>query len=254
MDCPCECLEFTGNAPSVARSVCRLTPIKIHVDEYKLRLYQSLRVTVDHQSRSNSKGSADGSPAKAHDIYLTSEAAALCGHRCGNNDHPGYLTNNQRVRLHSCEAGTGCKALDSPNVVWITPIITHSAGGSDVLEIGAGGGGGDLTQHELELDDEATAKEFLRLLFDTMKDTSTREETERIFSKALLSPVQKISLDCLSSAFSDQDLPLKDLARILTDATRNISRRGKGERNCQVKKTLPRQIVGVELLGCFGHR
>ena len=136
-------------------------------------------------------------------------------------------------------------------MVWITPIITHCDGGSDVLEIGAGGGGGDLTQHELELDDEATAKEFLRLLLDTMKDTSTREETERIFSKASLSPVQKISLDNLSSAFSDQDLPLKDLARILTDATRNRNSRGKGERNDQIKRTLPRQIVGVEFLGCF---
>ena len=206
-------------------------------------------MTVDDQKRNNKTGSADSSTTKAYDIYLASEAAALCGHRCGNNDHPGYLTNNQHVRLHSCEAGTGCKALDSLDVVWITPIISHSANGSDVLELGAGGGGGDLTQHELELDDEVTAKEFLRLLFDTVKDTSTREETERIFSKALLSPTQKISLDSLSPAFSDQDLSLKDLARILTDATRNRSGKKRGERNYEAKKTLPRQIVGVKLIG-----
>lgn len=253
MDRPCECLEFTSKSSSVARSDCLLIPIKIHVDEYKLRLYQSLRVTADGQTRNDTRGSAGGSLTKVHDIYLASEAAALCGHRCGNNDNPGYLTNNQYVRLHSCEAGTGCKALDSPDVVRITPIITHSADGSDVLELGAGGGGGDLTQHELELDDEATAKEFLRLLLDTIKDISTREETERIFSKALLSPMQKISLDSLSSAFSDQDLSLKDLARILTDAIRSKSGRQKGERNHEFKRTLPRQIVGVELLGRLRH-
>ena len=248
MDRPCERFELTSKSSSIVRSDCLLLPIKIHVDDYKLRLYQSLRVAADGQPRNNTRGSADGSPTKAHDTYLASEAAALCGHRCGNNDHPGYLTNNQHVRLHSCEAGTGCRALDSPDVVWITPIITHSADGSDVLELGAGGGGGDLTQHELELNDEATAKEFLRLLLDTMKDTSTRQETERIFSKALLSPIQKIPLDSLSSAFSDQDLSLKDLARILTDATRNRVGRQKSEKNHEVTKTLPRQIVRMELL------
>ena len=188
---------------------------------------------------------ADGRPAMPRDIYLAPEAAALCGHRCGNNDHPGCLTSDQDVRLHSCEAGTDCKALKSPNVVWITPIITHSADGSDVLEIGAGGGGGDLNQHELELDEQET-RELLQLCVETVKETSMGKETEKMVSNALLSPAQKVLLDSLSSAFSDHELPLKELARIIIEAIQSgtwKSGRMKGQWNSESKTTLPRQIV-----------
>ena len=219
--------------------------LKIHVDDYKKRLYRSLRLTVGDVPANGKARLAEGRPKTRHDIYLTPEAATLCGHRCGNNDHPGYLTNDEQVRLHSCEASTDCKALDSPNVVWITPIITRSAKGCDVLEIGAGGGGGDLIQHELELEDQNAAQELLRLCFHTIKDTSTKRVTEETISNAFLSPTHKMLLDCLSSAFSDRELPLEDLAQILTDTikSRGESFKQQSQGISESKRTLPRQIV-----------
>lgn len=194
---------------------------RIHVDDYKIRVYRSLRLSLNDGPVDGKDGRTSGRATRTHDMYLAPEAAALCGHRCGNNDHPGCLTTEENVRLHSCEVGTDCKALQSPNVIWITPIITHSAEGTDVLEMGAGGGGGDLTQHELEIEDQGMMKEFLDLYFRAMHDNSTKKETERIISDAFLSSAQKISLDSISSAFSDRELPLEDLARLLTNAVRS---------------------------------
>ena len=222
-----------------------LTKFKIHVDNYKSRIYQSLRLRVGAGLTSGKEGKIDNLTKRAYDTYLAPEAAALCGHWCGNNDQPGCLTNDQNVRLHSCEAGTECKALKSSNVVWITPIITHCADGHDVLEIGAGGGGGDLTQHELEVDDQETAEELLQLCFRALEDTSTKNEIERMISEAFHSPAQRISLDSISSAFSDGELPLEHFARSLTDAVKIVigKRENKGDEKAESRKTLPRQLV-----------
>ena len=225
-------------------SHCRLTQFKIHVDDYKSRIYQSLRLRVDDRATSSKEGNLDNSTKRAYDTYLAPEAPSLCGHWCGNNDQPGYLTNDQNVRLHSCEAGTGCKALNSPEVVWITPILTRSVDG-DVLEIGAGGGGGDLTQHELEVDDQNTTEELLQLCFRALEDTSTKVEIERMISEAFHSPAQRISLDSISSAFSGRELPLEHFARSLADVVRIVTRKreNKGDAKAESRKTLPRQIV-----------
>ena len=226
-------------------SHCRLTQSKIHVDNYKSRIYQSLRLRVGDRATSGKEGKIDNLTKRAYDTYLTPEAASLCGHWCGNNDQPGCLTNDQNVRLHSCEAGTDCKALKSLNVVWITPIITHSADGDDVVEMGAGGGGGDLTQHELELDDQETTEGLLQLCFRALEDSSTKNEIERMISEAFHSPAQRISLDSISSAFSDRELPLEQFARSLTDAVKLMIRKreNKGDAKAESRKTLPRQLV-----------
>ncbi|KAL8793281.1 MAG: hypothetical protein Q9195_004141 [Heterodermia aff. obscurata] len=193
---------------------------RIHVDAYRSRIYQSLRLRVDDGAKSSKEGKIDILRKPTYDTYLAPEAAALCGHWCGNNDRPGFLTDDQNVRLHSCEAGTDCEALKSPNVVWITPIITHSSDGDDVLEMGAGGGGGDLTQHELEVDDKETAEELLQLCFCALEDISAKNEIKRMISEAFHSPAQRIPLDSISSTFSDPELPLEHFARSLTDAVR----------------------------------
>lgn len=210
-----------------------------------MRIYRSLRQTVNEVPMTGREGRLDKTN-RTHDMYLAPEAAALCGHRCGNNDHPGCLTTDQNVRLHSCEAGTDCKALKPPNVVWITPMITYSANGNEVFEMGAGGGGGDLVQHELELEDEETTRELLQLCFRAVKDSSVKEETERLISEAYRSPAQKISLGSISSAFPDHELPLIDLARLLTDAAgkEQWEREGRHlDANAESKRLLPRQIV-----------
>ncbi|KAI0144349.1 hypothetical protein GGR57DRAFT_332999 [Xylariaceae sp. FL1272] len=106
---------------------------KIHVDNYKMRVFRSL-VTKSKDHR------------WATQTHLSKEAAALLGFTCGNSFHEGCLTLDENVRIHSCEKGMGCKVMESENVVWIRPIVTHLRDGQDVTEVGIGGGGDDLTQ------------------------------------------------------------------------------------------------------------
>jgi hypothetical protein len=70
---------------------------------------------------------------------------------CGNTYHPGCLTRDETVRLHSCEKGNYCSTVKNSPVVWIQPIITRLPSGQDVAEVGVGGGGDDL-EREPELD------------------------------------------------------------------------------------------------------
>lgn len=109
---------------------------KIHVDEYKLRIYKSLV--------SASKGADERFPNLTH---LTKEAPPLVGFTCGNIQMEGCLTRNENVRIHSCEKGTPCTVMsniEETSVVWIQPIVAHLTNGHDVAEVGIGGSGGDL--------------------------------------------------------------------------------------------------------------
>lgn len=104
--------------------------MQIHVDDYKIKVYESLRVKHDNDY-----------------IHLSPEAPALTGFSCGNRFHPGCLTRDPNVRLHSCEKGSGCPTMQKTatrNVVWITPIVAHLRHNDDMVEVGIGGGAGDL--------------------------------------------------------------------------------------------------------------
>lgn len=111
---------------------------QIHVDDYKLGIYNSLK------SRSS-----EGPSSK--DVHLTPESPALTGYMCGNAPRPGCLTSNDKVRLHSCERGNMCELARKSSTVIIQPIIAHLPNGQDLAEVGIGGGGDDL-QREAELD------------------------------------------------------------------------------------------------------
>ncbi|KAI0465866.1 artemis protein [Xylaria cf. heliscus] len=106
---------------------------KIHVDPYKMRIFKSL-VTKPKDNR------------WAAQTHLAKEAPALVGFTCGNSHQEGCLTIDENVRIHSCEKGMGCKVMENKPVVWIRPIVTHLKDGRDVMEVGIGGGGEDLTQ------------------------------------------------------------------------------------------------------------
>lgn len=106
---------------------------RIHVDEYKMRVFESL-VTRPKDNR------------WATQTHLAKEAPALVGFTCGNRPHEGCLTRDETVRIHSCEKGMGCSVMESKSVVWIRPIVTHLKGGQEVREVGIGGGGEDLAQ------------------------------------------------------------------------------------------------------------
>ncbi len=82
----------------------------------------------------------------AAQTHLAKEAPALVGFTCGNSPHEGCLTRDENVRIHSCEKGMGCSVMDNKPVVWIRPIVTHLRDGRDVMEVGIGGGGEDLTE------------------------------------------------------------------------------------------------------------
>lgn len=90
----------------------------------------------------------------AAQTHLTKEAPYLAGFTCGNNQREGCLTLNEDVRIHSCEKGTACAVVESKPIVWIKPIVAHLKEGRDMVEVGIGGGGDDLTHKpSLEIGD-----------------------------------------------------------------------------------------------------
>jgi DNA cross-link repair 1C protein len=122
--------------------------LQIHVDDYKRRLYSSL-VVKDPVNQFSTQ------------YHMAPEAPGLSGFQCANSRHPGCLTANENVRLHSCEKGSYCQTVkDSSKVVWIHPIICRRRDGQDVTEVGIGGGGDDLDDPEAkaELDAKSAAE------------------------------------------------------------------------------------------------
>lgn len=107
---------------------------KIHVDEYKMRIYNSL-------ARPHDSGQA----------HVCPEAPALVGFTVGNMFQPGCLTRDEDVRIHSCEKGNYCGVVRDAQVVWIKPVIARLEDGEEVCEVGIGGGGDDL-EREAELE------------------------------------------------------------------------------------------------------
>ncbi|KAM0195197.1 hypothetical protein ACHAPA_000938 [Fusarium lateritium] len=140
---------------------------KIHVDDYKLRIYGSLKSNIP-DSRFNA------------DVHLTPESPALIGHMCGNTPHPGCLTSEVNVRLHSCEKGNMCGLAQKPTTVSIQPIIAHLPTGEDLAEVGVGGGGDDLQREaELEYLDQAS----LAALFNMCVEYTNVAELELTISQ-----------------------------------------------------------------------
>ena len=126
-------------------------PPQIHVDNYKWKLYRSLRGDCIEKS-----DKSDGSAS-----FHVSEGPVLAGFQCGNTPQVGCLTRDTNVRIHSCEKGLRCEAVND-NTVWIRPIVTRTNLGVEVAELGVGGGGGDLTQRpELEFDNDAAISQLL---------------------------------------------------------------------------------------------
>ncbi|KAI0197862.1 artemis protein [Astrocystis sublimbata] len=114
-------------------ALSRALKSKIHVDDYQRRIFRSLAT----------KSTDNRWAAQTH---LAKEAPALVGFTCANNQQEGCLTRNENVRVHSCGRGMGCSVVDNQPVVWIRPIVSHLVNGTDVMEVGIGGGGEDLAR------------------------------------------------------------------------------------------------------------
>ena len=170
---------------------------QIHVDDYKSRLYGALTSSCP-----------DGN--HYHDGH------APFGFTFGNRHQPGCLTRGQSVRLHSCELGTDCAALLSSDVVYINPIITRSDTGEVLREMGAGGGGGDLSQvHELDLSDDQAIFMLIQICAKHFDDTKAKSRMIEMLSIVRKSSRKSISLNALHLNAGEDKIPLDKLKHLL---------------------------------------
>jgi hypothetical protein len=146
---------------------------RIHLDEYRTRIYGSLSTLDKKQLREAGLDvSVDNKSLRDSGLEIR-EAPALCGFRNGNHIQPGCLTSREAVRIHSCERGMGCRVMDNDpqtKVVHIIPIITR-ANGAEIAELGAGGGKGDLDQkEELETGGVADVGKLMEMCASSIDD------------------------------------------------------------------------------------
>ena len=171
----------------------------IHVDQYKLGLYESL---CSKPSKSDTT---------TNTAYLAAEAPALIGHQYGNNYQKGCLTIDPTVRIHSCEKGMRCPAL-TKKTVFIQPILARGTNGVDLLEMGAGGGQGDLAQIlELEIDSDA----FVERVSSFFKNASTEaiDEIRSDLQRRLAHGRNTISLEDLGIDNQTEEMSLEQLVK-----------------------------------------
>ncbi|ETN45341.1 uncharacterized protein HMPREF1541_09172 [Cyphellophora europaea CBS 101466] len=175
-------------------ALTNLLQCNVHVDDYQMRLFGSI---VEN----------------GNDGYSMFEGPSLVGFQVGNRSQPGILTSSRDTRVHSCEPGLPChNSLQEQNIVWITPIISRMRDGTELREIGAGGGGGDLYQtQELELTDEL--QEAIRR--ELAGNESALKQVAEIFESAKISGSSTISLDGLGLD-NGTELSLKDFVKLVS--------------------------------------
>jgi DNA cross-link repair 1C protein len=112
------------------------------------------------------------------------ECAALTGFALGNREHPGCLTVDESARIHSCEPGLSChtEIKKQKNVVWISPIVSRLKDGTEIRELGAGGGWKDLyPTSQLKLEDSIT----LPTLLNHLASAATSEDIKAMLMQAV---------------------------------------------------------------------
>lgn len=177
---------------------------RVHVDEYQLKLLGS----------------------GAHEQLGFPEGPALTGFALGNSWHQGCLTtrNDTKVKIHSCEPGTPChsRIKKQKNVIWISPIISRLKDGTELKELGAGGGFGDLYQSwGLTFDDLTALQEFGNFCKDVLNDDDNAELQKKIEDARKLRGYNLV-LDGLGDILSvdeDKDVLLQDLKEALAKAS-----------------------------------
>lgn len=144
------------------------------------------------------------------------EISALCGFEFGNRSVPGCLTDDENSRIHSCECDLPCSIARSEKTVYIEPIVGRLQDGSQLPEIGIGGGAGDLYQvHELELPDQASLEELEKLCLERIHDSRVLSQTRDALFEAFRSKSKSLSLDNYGMK-ENTDIPLEKLVSILS--------------------------------------
>lgn len=196
---------------------------KIHVDDYKMKVYESLRVQVGEDDY----------------LHLSPEAPALTGFTCGNSFHSGYLTRDPTVRLHSCEKGSGCPTINklpTSDVVWITPIVAHLPDKNDMIEAGIGGGIDDLEEKDELL---MTPEDLGTWLKRVSQDESLAKKTKELvlnFLRGAISARRPIMLPLIAN---EDDIKYEDDMVIVLRSLVKASTKGRGNES---SSTLPNRI------------
>lgn len=192
---------------------------QVHLDPYKWNLYRSL-TQVSNVSM----------PAPP-------EGAALCGYTLGNHCIPGCLTKEVSARIHSCERGAECDTIkNASNAVRIIPIVTRTRRGADVVEPGAGGGLGDLSEaHELDLTDPNAVSQLMALCALHVKDGNRVRDIHRILTTEVDTTTGCFRLEGLDVAKigGESDVPLHRLAALLQSISRDKPESHKSQRNVE---------------------
>ncbi|KIY02843.1 uncharacterized protein Z520_01308 [Fonsecaea multimorphosa CBS 102226] len=127
---------------------------RIHVNEYQFRIF----------------GDGIENPGG-------NDSAALTGFTVGNSQLPGCLSLDSTARIHSCEPGLECHSeiKKMKNIKWITPIISRLKDGTEIRELGAGGGARDLyPTSELKVEDHASVQQLMSLFASSVDDATSR--------------------------------------------------------------------------------
>ena len=200
-------------------ALSNLLDCRVHVSDYQLNLFSGI---VE-----------DG-----RDGYSMFEGPALMGFPVGNQTQSGCLSASSKTRLHSCEPGMECHTkLKESNIVYITPTIARLPDGSELLEIGAGGGFEDLNQTpELEMADAQTIEAFRTLCRETVKDEEALKNVNQSIQAMLNSGSSKISLDGLGLD-AKEEVSLKDFAHLISKTASLPEPGPNGEEN--VRKQSP---------------
>ncbi|EHY58617.1 hypothetical protein HRR83_007337 [Exophiala dermatitidis] len=173
---------------------------RVHVDDYQLRIFRP------------SKDSGEDS--------VHNEGAALTGFMVGNHTRPGCLSSEMNARIHSCEPGSKCHSNIKRlrNIKWITPIISRLQDGTEVRELGAGGGGGDLYQtSDLRLDDLAALQQLATMCADITDDEAVSKILRDEVTKAQKSQRFNMILEGVDNLHSDENpMTLKDFLALLS--------------------------------------
>lgn len=144
------------------------------------------------------------------------EAPFLCGFRLGNSYVPGCLTLDHRTRIHSCEPGMVCSTISKGPSVYITPIVSRMDDGSEIPELGAGGGKGDLYQsHELDLQDDFAFQQLLNVCSERIQDEEIRTSIIAALSEAHTSKSKMLSLDAYAIK-EDEEISVQQFVSILS--------------------------------------
>ncbi|TQN67385.1 Protein artemis [Colletotrichum shisoi] len=185
---------------------------RIHVDDYKMRIFSALTVKTSNDRFGSS-------------VHLCPEAPALAGYVCGNTPHPGCLTRDEHVRLHSCERGNFCSVVRNASVVSIQPVVAHLGGGADVAEVGVGGGGDDL-ERDAELDPLSVEemKAALKLIHETTGISADAKSRLLGFLEAGAQTGRNVSLDLDMAAFGEKnEAAILDAFQAIGQRKRNVN-------------------------------